>query len=269
MRYVSYVLPVDGDLVPLLRETSTQGRNERSDLGDHLPWDWVCRLYADLPEWRDRVDDAFATLLTAEDPLPQRVLEQITKLPVRSFLPRLYDEISGRCAELGARVDTTRTDGRTLLGSIVNAASTMQKTVRPSNDLAHELASMTRPEDGWPDTFFLALPGDVSGLLQYVVPVLQRLDDEQFKGFVRGMVADGPPWTDTVFEEISRGPSHVRDKVATVVHAFTEELESQRKAMASMSFPDDPALEALVRAAAQKSDPWPQYAARLGVDPMN
>jgi hypothetical protein len=269
MRFESHELPDDGDLVPLLRQTARQGVNERSDMGDRAPLDWVCRLYAERPEWRDRVDDALATLLTEEDPFPSRILEQVTKLPVRSFLARLFDTITGRCAELAARVDTTRTDNRSLLGSIVNAAVTMQKAVRPSRALAHELASMTRQEDGWPGTFLLALPGDVTGLLPRVVSVLQALDTKQFYSFVMGMMADGPPWTDTVFEEIARGPSELRDRVADIVHTRSAELVRERREMASMSLPDNPELEALLRAAAQKPDPWPQYAAALGDDPTN
>lgn len=79
MRYESYDLPNDGNLVPLLREAAKHGVNERSDAGDFSSWDWIGRLYADYPEWRDRVDDAFATLLTAEDPLPKRVLDQLVR----------------------------------------------------------------------------------------------------------------------------------------------------------------------------------------------
>jgi hypothetical protein len=265
MRYESYDLPHDGNLVPLLREVATHGVNERSDAGDFSSWDWVCRLYADHPEWRDSVDDAFATLLTAEDPMPKRVLDQVTKLPVRSFLPRLYDAITGRCAELAARKDSTRTDDRSVLGSIVHAASSTQKPVRPSRTLAHELASMSRREDGWPNTFLLALPADVQAFLPRVISVLQGLDEPAFKDFVQGMVVDGPPWTDIVFEEIGRGPPDVRNRVASVVRSWTEEAERERSTLASMSFPDNPALEALVRAAAAKKDPWPDYAARLGV----
>lgn len=265
MQFESYELPNDKNLVPLLREVATHGVNERSDIGDFFSWDWVCRLYAQHPEWRDSVDDAFATLLTAEDPMPKLVLDQVTKLPVRSFLPRLFDVITGRCAELAARKDSTRTDDRSVLGSIVHAASTMPKTVWPSRALAHELASMTRREDGWPDTFLLALPGDVQGFLPRVTTILQSLDEADFKDFVHGMLADGPPWTDIVFDEIRRGPPDVRDRVARVVRSLTEEAERQRSMMATMSFPDNPALEARVRAAAAKKDPWPDYAARLGV----
>lgn len=261
MLFESFDLPDTGDLAPTFREAAKQGVNERSDLGDQLPLDWVCRLYASFPDWRDRVDDAFAELLTAEDPLPKRVLDQVTKLPARSFLPRLYGVITGRCAELAARLDTTRTDGRSLLGSIVNAAATMQKAVQPSRALAHELAAMTRPEDGWPETLLLALPGDVDGLLPRLTPTLKQLDDAQLEGFARGMIADGSPWTDRVLEEIGRGPHDLRDRVATVVKAFTNESS----AMSSMSFPDDPELQALMDAAAKKPNPWPQYAARLGV----
>jgi hypothetical protein len=269
MQFESHALPADKNLVPLLRETAKQGRNERSDIGDFHPWDWVCRLYAQSPDWRDSVDDAFATLLTAENPMPNLVLDQVSKLPVRSFLPRLFDVITGRCAELAAREDSTRTDNRSILGSIVHAAFTMPKAAPPSSALAHELASVSRREDGYPRSFLLALPGDVQGLLPRVVGVLQTLNEADFKVFVQQMVNDGPPWTDIVFDEIARGPRDVRDRVVDVVRNWTEQFERERTSMANMSFPDDPALEALLRAGAARKNPWPEYAARLGVDSGN
>lgn len=269
MRFESHELPDEGDLVPVLRQVATQGFVERGDIGDFSPFDWVARLYEGYPEWRDRVDDAYATLLTAEDPLPKFVLDQVKKMPVRSFLPTLYRTIEGRCAELAARVDTTRTDGRSLLGSIVNTAAMMQKVSHPSAELARELAGIDRPEDGWPFSFVLALPGHVDLLLPRVVDVLKQLDDAGFKMVVNAMIADGPPWTDVVFEEIGRGPTDLRDRVAGVAHSITAEIERSRSAFSMMDFPDDPELQAMVRAAADKPDPWPEYAARLGVDVAN
>ncbi len=264
MRFESYELPDDGDLVPLLRSPATWGFVERGDAGDRSSFDWVGRLYEAHPEWRDRVDTAFATLLTAADPLPRFVLDQVQKMPVRSFLPRLYGAIAGRCAELAARVDTTRTGGRSLLGSIVETAGLMGKCVHPSASLSHELAAFERIEDGWPVTLRLALPGDVPGLLPRVTAVLQRLADEQLYDFVNGMVADGPPWTDVVFEEIARGPTDVRDRVARAVRRSTDEIEEARSTMAMMTF-DDPEVQAFVRASAEKPTPGPELARRLGV----
>jgi hypothetical protein len=268
MLFESHELPDDGNLVPLLKKASTQGFNERGDIGDFSPFDWVGRLYEAYPDWRDRVDDAYVTLLTAEDPLPKLVLEQVTKLPVRSFLPRLYGFLEGRCAELATRTDTTRTDGRSLLGSIVHAAGTMGKVVTPSVTLAHELSTFDRPEHGWPLTLRLALPGDVDGLFPKVIDALQRLDEAGLYDLVNGMVADGPPWTDVIFEKIGRGPTELRDRVVRAVRRSTDEMEQARATMAMMDF-DDPAVQAYVRAAAEKPNPWPAFAGRLGVDAGN
>lgn len=253
-------------LVARLREAAKQGVVERGDAGNFSPFDWVARWYASDPGARDRIDDAYVALLTAEDPLPQLVLEQVGKMPARSFLPRLYGAIEGRCAELAARADTTRTDGRSLLGSIVATAAVMGKVVRPSLPLAHELAAVVRREDGWPTSLLLALPGDVAGLLPRVTRTLAELDDGQLRDFVNGMIADGPPWTDVVFREIARGPTEVRDRVAGAVRQFTDAMEESRAALAAMQF-DDPELQALARAGAEKPNPWPEFAARLGVDP--
>jgi hypothetical protein len=270
MRYESHELPDDGDLVPLLRQIASQPFvGPRGDVGDFSPFDWLGRLYNAYPEWRDRIDDAFATLLTAAAPLPYRVLEQIAKLPVRSFLPRLYETIAGRCAELAARPDPERTDGRSLLGSIVRTAAMMAKAAYPSKGLAHELAAIDRPEDGWPDSFRLALPGDIDALLPRLIGFLQGLDDGRLATFATEMVADGPPWTDVVLEEIGRGPPELRDRVAHAIRRFMDEQESSRSALATMEFPDDPELQARVRAAAAKPNPWPEYAARLGIDPAS
>lgn len=268
MRFEAHDLPDDGDLLPLFRQIVKQPFVEpRGDVGDFSPFDWIGRLYKEWPDWRNRVDDALAAALTAEEPLPQRALEQIAKLPVRSFLPRLFDAIAGRCAELAARRDSERTDGRSILGSIVHVAAVLSKTARPTIELARELAAIDRPQDGWPFSFLLALPGDVEGQLPRVLAVLKQLEGDEFKLFINGMMADGPPWTDVVFEEIARGPTELRDRVVGIVRAATDELERGRSVLAMMEFPDDPEAQALVRAAAQRPNPWPEYAARLGVDP--
>lgn len=94
--------------------------------------------------------------------------------------------------------------------------------------------------------------------------LLQQLDEEQLYGFVNGIVADGPPWTDVVFERIGKGPPDVRDRVAHAVRRSTDEMEAARAAFSSMDF-DDPEVQAYVRAAAERANPWPAYAARLGV----
>jgi hypothetical protein len=267
MNFESHEVPDNGDLVSFLRGVGTQPFLEpRGDVGDRSPLDWVGRLYNAHPEWRDRIDDAYSMLLTAEDPLPYRVLEQVSKHHDRSFLPRLFGVIAAHRTELARRADTSRTDGRSLLGSFVHAAAMMQKTVRPSVDAARVLAAIDRPEDGWPYSFLLALPGDVDGLLPRVTSILQRLDDADLKVFVDGMLADGPPWTEVALDEIGRGPTALRDRIAQVIHRATEEMEKSRGGLAMLDFDDDPELQALVRAAAQKPNPWPGYAARLGVD---
>jgi hypothetical protein len=265
MTFDSNDLSADGDLVEVLKKAAKQGVVERGDLGDFSPFDWVSRLYKDSPAWRDGVDDAFASLLFAESPLPALVLEQVSKLPVRSFLPRLYATIEGRCAELAARADTTRTDGRSVLGSIVATAGMMGKCVHPSVTLARELAAIDRPADGWPTSLRLALPGDVAGLLPRVITLLNQFDDHQLYEFINSALSDGPPWTDVVLDEIGRGSTELRDRVARAVRRSMDEMEQSRAAFAAMTF-DDPELQALVHAGAARPNPWPEYAKRLGVD---
>lgn len=51
-----------------------------------------------------------------------------------------------------------------------------------------------------------------------------------------------------------------------MVKRATDEMERSRSALAMMDVDDDPELQALVRSAAQKPNPWPEYAARLGHD---
>jgi hypothetical protein len=93
--------------------------------------------------------------------------------------------------------------------------------------------------------------------------------DASLRQFVQAMIADGPPWTDVVFDEIGRGPSDVRDRVASAARSITAELERSRSAFSMMDFPDDSELQAMVRASAEKPNPWLEYAARLGVDAGN
>ena len=269
MKFENHELPDAGDLAPYLANISTQGYDQRGDVGDFSAFDWVNRLYAAAPEWRDRIDDAYVTLLTAPDPLPRLVLDQVRQMPVRSFLPRILEVLEGHCAELAARLDTTRTDGRTLLGSIVHTAAMLVKSVRPSKQLAHELVAFERPEDGWPWTFKLALPGDVDGLFAKFAETLQRLDEDLFYEVIDSMVAEGPPLTTVVFEKLGRGPTALRERVISAVRRSTDAIEQTRSAMAAMSFDDDPAMAARVKAAIERPNPWPELAARLGVDAGN
>ena len=46
----------------------------------------------------------------------------------------------------------------------------------------------------------------------------------------------------------------------------TDAIEQNRSAMAAMSFDNDPAMAARVKAAIERPNPWPELAARLGVD---
>ncbi len=268
MKFENHELPDDGDIAPYLAKISTQGYNQRGDLGDFSAFDWVNRLYAADSEWRDRIDDAYATLLTAPDPLPRLVLDQVRQMPVRSFMPRILEVLEGHCAELAARADTTRTDGSSLLGSIVHTAAMLVKSARASKQLAHELVAFERPEDGWPRTFMLALPGDVDGLFPKFIETLQRLDEDLFYKIINIMVAEGPPWTTVVLEKLGRGPTALRERVISAVRRSTDAIEQTRSTVAAMSF-DDPAIAAQMKAAVERPNPWPELAARLGVDVGN
>jgi hypothetical protein len=264
MSYDTERLPDDGDLAPWLRWVATQGFDERGDVGDFSPYDRVRRLYeASQGEQRDRLDDAFAQLLTEEGSLARLVLEQVSRFRT-SFLPRLFRVMEGRCGELSSRRDTSRTDGCSLLGAIVETASLMVKVTRPSVALAHELAAFERPEDRWPMTFFLALPGDIEGLLPRFPGIVARLDDEALFDFASSMVGNGSPWTDVVFEAIGRGPLDVRDRCVNAVRRVTERMEETRAELAALKL-DDPEQQALVQAAVLRPNPWPEFASRLGV----
>ena len=254
----------DEDYVAWLRRLAREGVTERGDVGDFSPFDFVTKFYNTNPECRDRIDDAYATLIFAEDPLPRLVLEQATSLVGHSFLPRLYREIEGRCAELAARVDTSRTDGRSLLGSVVATVAMLSKDARPSLALAHELASFDRPEDGWPTNLPIALAADVDGLFSKFEGVLRRVDDEQLHDVARAMISDGSPLTDVVFDKIRQGDPEIRDRVGRAVRRCTDHMETTRGELASLVL-DDPELQARVRAAAAKPNPWPVLAQRLGV----
>jgi hypothetical protein len=267
MQFEQHQLPADGNLVPLLRDLASKVFVEsRNDAADQSPWDWTRRLYEQQPSWRDHVDDAFAELLLADDPLPQMVLEQVTKMPVRSFLPSLFNVIGKHSSKL-RRADSMRSNGQTILGSIVRAASSMSRAAQPGPDAMRVLASIDERADGWPEAFRLAFAADPRSLASEIVPNLQKMSLDERRAFVRAAVADGPPWTKEGFEAIARGPSSLRADVAQIVGAVDDELEQSKSVLASMDVSDDPEMKAYVDNALNRQDPWPEHAARLGVAP--
>jgi hypothetical protein len=60
----------------------------------------------------------------------------------------------------GMREQLLLPEGVLATETIVYAATIMVRTAHPSLALARELAAFERPEDGWPYTFLLALPGE-------------------------------------------------------------------------------------------------------------
>lgn len=220
-------IPDDGDLAPLLRAEALGCNWEmpHGDEGDHRPLHWVRRLLAAHPEITPRVTDAYLRLLRDPDPrVFLEVLEHLAAYPV-DVVPQLYELIAEGGQKLRLVRDPERSDGRSLLGTLVNTLRNLIHRGPPPQEAARLLAELQNPEDGWPTSLMLALPADLTGLMPRFLATLQMLDDDQLARLARGMVLYGPPLVDQALEAIGQGPVPIRDRFAATLRNFYGEPE--------------------------------------------
>lgn len=226
MLFEGRTIPDDGDLAPLLRAEALRPIDmPLGDEGDHRPLHWVRRLLATHPEITPRVTEAYLRLL--RDPEPRvflEVLEHLAAYPVHA-VPQLYELIAEWGNKLRQVRDPDRTDGRSLLGTLVNTLRNMTHRGPPPMEAARLLAELQKPEDGWPTSLMLALPADLPGLVPRLLATLQALDDQELARFARGMALYGPPLADQGLEAIGQGPVPIRDRVAAALRKFYCEPE--------------------------------------------
>lgn len=243
----------DGNLSDCLRQSIQNYVMPRGDEGDFHPLDWVQRLVQAHPETAPRVAAAYFELL--RDPqagVVCDVLEQVPFHPI-DLAPELMEFLCRHVDDLRAREDVYRTD-RTLLGVVV---ATLYDTLRgcraPTLETARLLATLNRPEDGWPGSFLLALAADPGSQMPRLVAELQRMDSAQTESFVHRMELFGPPLTTEGLDTIARGPVELRDRVAAILRAWIA------GAYAPSPLPKGPHLTTF-------EEHWGRYAKRLGVE---
>ena len=253
----------------------------RADAHRHLQWDprdarpprtldWVSGLATAHPELLATIEAAYAQLLADADPDEVReVLAQAVEHPGSdSFERLLVDAIEHHADALRAKEDTTHSD-RSLLGAVVRTLSSLKSPPPVTPGASRVLGAIDAPADGWPNSLLLALVADFDAHSEKLIPALERLasDDEESDLFVSGMIASGPPLTTRGFEAIGKAPVDLRDRFAASVRALLTRSEEGRKLMISSGAINKLPADAQARLLAPRSDPWPDYATRLGVRP--
>ena len=242
----------DGSLSDCLRQSIRSYAAPRGDEGDFHPLDWVQRLVQAHPETAPRVAAAYFELLDDADAgVVCDVLEQVPSHPA-DLAPQLMDFLCRHVEDLRTRDDVYRSD-RTLLGVCVAALyASLRGDRMPTHEAARVLATLDRPEDGWPDSFLLALAADPGSQLPHLVPELQRMSPEQLESFVHRMEIFGPPLTTDAFDALARGPTDLRDRIAGILREWVA------GAYAPSPLPKGPHLTTF-------EEHWGRYAARLDV----
>ena len=240
----------DGNLSDCLRQSIRNYAAPRGDEGDFHPLDWVQRLVQAHPETAPRVAAAYFELLgDADAGVICDVLEQVPSHPA-DLAPQLMEFMCRQAERLRARDDVYRTD-RTLLGACVTTLyDTLNCRRGPTLEAARLLATLDRPEDGWPRSFLLALAADSQAQLPRLIAAIGRMNDEQLGDFLASMV-NYRERMDDAFDAIGKGPPEIRLRAGREVRKFLHQVAAS------------PSVNAAGRLAFEQR--WQGYARRLGV----
>lgn len=230
--------------------------------GDARPLDWVVRYAKGHPDEAAAIASALGDLLQKADPeICGQILEQVPYFPL-DLTPQLLALLASDARRLASQPDPYR-EGQSLLGSIVRAVDAKNRSgsLALNEDTAVALASISRAEDGFPESLLIAMQARFDEHLPRLVPSLERMSVEQLTTFSR-RVADFPsPLCERAFDTIGKSaPTYIRKRIAKAIKQHVgppnaKDLEAYRALAKANNWPE-PVTQ----------DRWPDFARRLSVD---
>lgn len=251
----------DRDWVNYLRDVTTPPYATRRQ-GDDRPLDWVERFLKEHPEKIDAIANAYIELLRDPDASRRaQILEQLPTFPI-DLSDRLSGLIASEHGSYAAQPDPFD-DSQTLLGRLVRTIDRVNTGGGISADAGEVLATIHRKQDGWPESFLLALRSTFPKMVSQLVPALEKMSADEQVDFAQRLTAEEVPICAQAFDEIGRTASEpLRRRIGEAVRSFVRpdpELLRRYKLIAQ----ERPSLPT-----ASSDDRWPELARRLrvGVD---
>lgn len=270
--YSGRVIPDDDSALDSLirREATRVLVEDRRDGRPEAHLDWISGMLTVHAELVDRIEEAYRRLLAEAKPgIVRAILDQSDQHPSQAgFVRLLVEAIAESAAALARSEDPLRTDGTTLLGATVRELNRRTNHRAPlTAEAATQLEKVVRFEDGWPESDLLLLSFDFDRFSSRLVPTLERLssDDEKLGLFAAAMSNAGAPLSTDGFDMIGRAGGPMRDKFAEQLQAFLSEAEQGRQQMLASEYYKNLSANIQERLRASRTDPWPEYASRLGL----
>jgi hypothetical protein len=264
IEFEGHFVPDDSKkLTAFLRDEAKRAMVEdRNPNADQSSLDWVQRFVAAYPEMEAAVEDAYEKLLTQAEPrVFSEVLFQIEHRP--GAMPGRLPRVLVKAQEpLSGAEDPTR-DGRTLLGALVEALARFRPSLEA--DAIDTLASIQRPQDGWPTAFRLALTADPGRFAARVNETIEALGDEELSLFLASVLNDGGDASSRVIDAIAKAPPALRHRVGLSIKTFLEQSEADRQHMIASGILERYPEEIKRRVTQPREDKWPSIASQLGV----
>jgi hypothetical protein len=248
----------DGDWVKYLRDVLTPPYSMRRQ-GDERPLDWVERFLKEHPDKTDAIADAYIELLREPDASRRaQILEQLPTFPI-DLSDRLSGLVVSERASYSAQPDPLD-ESQTLLGRLVRTIDRVANTKGPSAEAGDVLATIRRKQDGWPESFLLALRSTFPKMVPQLVPSLEQMSADEQVEFAQRLTSETTPICERAFDEIGHTANEsLRRRIGEAVRSFVRpdpELLRRYKLIAQEK-PNMPA--------ASTDDRWPELARRLRI----
>lgn len=226
--------------------------------GDARPLDWVVRYAKQHANEIPAIAAALKSQLQKNDAdIRGQIFEQAPYLPCdlsATFANLLVRER----AALQHQSDPYR-EGQSLLGSLVRALDRRSGEHVMSDEAVRILSEILAPEDGFPESFLIALRANFDASLPSLESKLEKLSGEALESFARKLADLPSAQCQRAFETIGQSaPGYLRKRVATAIKKHVqapspEEIAAYR-AVAQPGWPEP-----------NTEDRWPQFATWLRV----
>jgi hypothetical protein len=191
--------------------------------GDARPLDWVVRYVKEHPSEIPAIAAALEEQLRRNDPeIRSQIFEQLPYMEV-DLSTAIGDLIVRERDALHVQQDPCR-EGQTLLGAAVRALDHRGADRHQLSDAAvRTLAEIGAPEDGYPESFLVAVTANLDACLPSLASGLAKLDSDAVATVARRLAELPPAQCERAFSTIGQEtPTYVRKRLARAIKVCVE-----------------------------------------------